>query len=410
MKRAVRILLVLILCLCVFAAQADTYYVKSDAPLSLRDENTNEVLITIPSGTALTPVGEKCTDICAYVSYGGYSGLVLWNYLTRTAPDQAVNTPTQVTVPEQAATGTAPTTEGPMTLQAVNAVIQRANSKNKAEGAEMTEVIVTAEDNLIITARVPKGKKIDYWVINGVRYDFLHTISSLRLTNFDQSWIFEVVFKKTDSATLHSPEEIQASRTDETLLCKVINGELCHLKSETKGGGGWITEFDFTVDYNNRATGIREQGGQLSAKIRAVIPKNKKIVGWKFDETEIYNIGATVNQFIVNTLDTSMTYEPIFGKAAAAKVTNPPSTTTVTTPPATEVQYVTVKCVNCKITGGGYSGTSAKVPVGTKITVTADENSSEVDWYVNGSHSNEGRSITRTIKVNTTIKALPVVN
>ena len=57
MKRTVRILFILILCLLVVTAQADTYYVKSDAPLSLRDESTNEVLTTIPAGTALTPVG-----------------------------------------------------------------------------------------------------------------------------------------------------------------------------------------------------------------------------------------------------------------------------------------------------------------------------------------------------------------
>ena len=407
MNRTVRILFILILCLLVVTAQADTYYVKPDAPLSLRDESTNEVLTTIPAGTALTPVGEKCTDICAYVTYGGYSGLVLWNYLTRTAPDQAAVSQTAIPPQpssgiSQAAAGTAPSAEGPMTLQTVNAVIQRANSKNKAEGAEMTEAVVTAADNLIITAKIPKGKKIDYWVINGVRYDFLRTVSSLRLTNFDQSWIFEVVFKKADSTTLHSPEEIQAARTGSPLLCKVISGELCHIKSGTKGGGGWITEFDFTNDYSNRATGVMEQGGQLTAKIRAVIPKNKKIVGWKYNETEVYNMGTTVSQFVVNSLDTSMTYEPIFGKAAAKP----------TDPPTTETKYVTVKCIKCKISGGPYSGqTSAKVPVGTKITVTASGNSSIVDWIINGSISYNGeKSITRTIKVNTTIEACPQIN
>ncbi len=405
MKRAVRIILLVALCLCVVAAHADTYYVKSDAPLSLRDENTNEVLITIPAGTALTPVGEKCTDICAYVSYGGYSGLVLWNYLTRTAPGQTAAAPTTAPDSTQSTSGISKpeSASSAMTLQAVNAVIQRANSKNKAEGAEMTETTVTAADNLIITAKVPRGKKIDYWVINGVRYDFQHAVSSLRLTNFDQSWVFEVVFKKTDSVTLHSPQQIQQNRTGETLLLKVINGELCHMKNETKGGGGWITEFDFTNDYSNRATGVKEQGGQLTAKIRAVIPKNKKIVGWKYNETEVYNMGTTVSQFVVNSLDTSMTYEPIFGKAAA-KPTDPPST---------ETKYVTVKCIKCKISGGAYSGqTSAKVPVGTTITVTANENSSEVYWAINGSTSSTpgGRSITRKINVNTTIEAFPVIN
>ena len=408
MKRAIRILVALALCLCLGAALADTYYVKSDAPLNLRDENTNEVLTSIPAGTALQPVGEKCTDLCAYVTYNGYSGLVLWNYLTRTPPGQAsAPAPAQTAAPAPAVTAApAPAAAlpapGVMTLKAVNAVIQRANSRNKAEGAEMTEMTVTPGDNVIVTAKPPRGKKVDYWVINGVRYDFLHAISTFRMTGFDQSWTFEVVFRKTDAATLRSPQAIQEARTGQPLVCRVVNGELCHTNGNTKGGGGWMSEFDFTRDYTNLASGLPEQGGQLTAKIRASIPRGKKVSGWKFNQTELYPKGATVKQFIVNTLDTSMTYEPIFGRAPA-----PTAKPSVTDPPAPSVKYVTLTCVNC--TYGGK--TSAKVPVGTKVSVTANENSSEVDWVVNGSNiGRHGRTITRTIKTNTTIKAYAVIN
>ena len=58
MKRALMILVALVLCLCIGTSLADTYYVKSEAPLNLRDEYTNEVLTTIPVGTALEPIGE----------------------------------------------------------------------------------------------------------------------------------------------------------------------------------------------------------------------------------------------------------------------------------------------------------------------------------------------------------------
>ena len=142
MKHAIRILIALLLCLCICTALADTYYVKSGTPLSLRDENTNEVQTTIPAGTALEPVGDKCTDLCAYVTYNGYSGLVLWNYLTRTPPDRSA-------APAPATEQTAPAAEQPtpaaeqptaaaqpvsaaMTLKAVNAVIRTANKSNKA--------------------------------------------------------------------------------------------------------------------------------------------------------------------------------------------------------------------------------------------------------------------------------------
>ena len=404
MKRiAIIILTVLALCLCLSGALADTYYVKPDISVSLRDPVTNEVLIMVPAGTPLEPEKDRSTDLFAFVSYGGNSGMVMWNYLTSLAPGETAPAPATATVSAPAAQ--APAAPGVMTLRTINAVIQRANSKNKAEGAEMTEMTVTAADNVIITVRVPRGRKLDYWVINGVRYDFLRNVQSFRMTAFDQSWTIEAVFKKTDSTTLHTPQAIQAARTGQPLRCRTINAEFCHLKSDTKGAGGWMTEFDFTQDYLNRATNAMEQGGQLSAKVRAVIPKGKKAIGWKFDETEIYPKGATVKQFVVYTLDTSMTYEPIFGKEAAKPK--------VTTPPGTEVKYVNVTCINCRITGGPYGGrTSAKVPVGTKITVTADEHSSEVYWEINGSTGNTpgGRSITRTIKTNTTIKAYPVIN
>ena len=79
--------LFLILIMCIGTALSDTMYVKTEieSPLSLRDENTNEVLCTIPAGAALEPDGSKSTDLFAYVTYDGYSGYVLWNYLTRNA-------------------------------------------------------------------------------------------------------------------------------------------------------------------------------------------------------------------------------------------------------------------------------------------------------------------------------------
>ena len=396
MKRELRFLiaLILIVCVCAGTAVSETMYVKSDiaSPLSLRDADTNEVLTTIPAGTMLEPDGPRSTDLFAYVTYGGYSGYVLWNYLTRTAPAGTAGTES-VSGP-QPATGTE-SAAGTYTLKAVGAVIQRAAKRNKPTGEEMSETTVTPQDSFIITAKVPKGKKIDYWVINGVQYDFLRTIKWMNITAFDRSWTIEAVYKKADAETLRSFEEIQAARTGSTLVAQVKNGELCHIKSGTKGSGGWVTSFDFTNDYINRATETTEKGGQLTAKIRAKIPKGKKVSGWKLDETEFYP-STQVNEFVVRTLDTSMTYEPLFSTKAEPK------------PQATEkpeeVKYYSVTCTNCTFSGGGYSGASSgKVPAGTKITVKAGY--SEVgSWKVNGSMlDNYSTTITRTINSNTTV-------
>ena len=175
-----------------------------------------------------------------------------------------------------------------------------------------------------MTAKIPKGSQLDYWVINGVRYDFLRTVKWMRITAFDRSWTLEAVCKRANAETLRSSEEIQAARTGNPLIAKVNKGEMCHIKDGTTGGGGWITSFDFTAYYNNRATGATEKGGQLTAKIRASIPKGKRVAGWKLDETKFYQ-PAEVNDFVVRTLDTSMTYEPIFGTEVVKPVTLPSS-------------------------------------------------------------------------------------
>ena len=56
MKREMRFLvaLLLVVCICTGTAASETLYVKTDieSPLSLRDADTNEVLTTIPAGTA----------------------------------------------------------------------------------------------------------------------------------------------------------------------------------------------------------------------------------------------------------------------------------------------------------------------------------------------------------------------
>jgi len=330
------IALVLILIMFIGTALSDTLYVKSEieSPLSLRDENTNEVLCTIPAGTALEPDGSKSTDLFAYVTYGGYSGYVLWSYLTRNAQGSTLQTSLPAQMPVSAGTNVSEPEDGTYLLRTVGAVIQQAEGNNKAIGMEMTERTVTAEDNVIVTAKIPKGSKLDYWVINGVRYDFLRTVKWMRITAFDRSWTLEAVCKKANPETLRSPEEIQAARTGNPLIANVNRGEMCHIKDGTKGGGGWITSFDFTADYNNRATGAMEKGGQLTAKIRASIPKGKRVAGWKLEETKFYQPG-NVNDFVVRTLDTSMTYEPIFGTEVVKPVALPSSTDRQTeqTPP-----------------------------------------------------------------------------
>lgn len=446
MKRCVALLVLLTLAVSLLplAASADTWYVytANGKTLNLRDEYTNQVIGHIPYGTALEPDMNKSTEIAAYVTYKGVSGFAKWEFLQKTPPKPRKKTqtaaaatpaPTQepaVNVNAQTNTnqgyvnpqGNVPYTgttvvnqQGTFEISAVGAYIQYANSSNKGAGEKWSAVAVTPEDNIVITADVPKGRKIDYWVINGVRYDFNQTVKSLRLTKADQSFRFEVVYTKAASQTLLSPQAIQEARTGEMLVIKTKRAQFCHVKNVSTGAGGWITEFDFTNDYTNRASGAWEQGGQVTARVKATVGKNQRVRGWKFDETELYP-NSQVTHFIVRTLNTSMTYEPILGKV---------STTPTPERPTDRVQYYTVTCTRCTFSGGGYSNaTSGTVPAGTQITVTNKSGSSEVaGWVVNGSYLirkiikltgeviyNTNNTITRTINKDTTIVCNGVIN
>ena len=346
-KRLVGLLALCLALLCAATALAETYYVRTDdgLPIYLRDEITNDVIAEIPYGTALTPHPIKSTDICAYVTYNGVSGFAMWKYLTRQKPE-ATPVPTATPEPEPEATPEPQPTAAPYTrpvLRTLGCVIQYADDKGRAYGPELTEVEAMPSDNFVLTALVPKGQKISYWVINGTRYD-IGSIKKIRLKEVSESFVFEVVCTGSTPISLFTPEMIQAARTGRRLELTTLRAEFCHLKTDKKGAGGWITYFDFTQDYYNRATGYPEQGGQISAKIRAIVPNNMSVIGWRINNgTELYPSG-TVEQFIIRTLDRSMTYEPIFQRKATPTAAPPtqappsrPPTVTVTTPPPGQI-------------------------------------------------------------------------
>ena len=444
MKRLIALLLMIMLLVPALAAQAETWYVytKNGKTLNLRDEFTSKVIGNIPYGTALEPDSSKSTEKSAYVTYGGVSGYVKWEFLQKDRPKSrasATATPRPVSggVPYQAGSGSIPD-QGPdesagFEITALGAYIQYANRKNKAEGDKWETLHVTESDNIVITADIPRGKKIDYWVINGVRYDFQSMVKSIRLTKADCDFQFEVVYTKSESSTLISPQSIQDARTGEQLIIQGRHAQLCHIKTKTTGAGGWLNSFDFTEDYVNRATGAPESGGQVTAKVKAVIPKNQKVKGWKFNQTELYP-NAGITYFVVRTLNVSMTYEPIFG---AKKAANPqPKAPGVTAPPVVpptepaptlhRTVFYTVTCEGCTFSGGGYTNaTSGKVPEGTQISVSTVYGGGVSRWTVNGSEKMivrnlgkagryketfTGSSFKMTVNKNTSIVSIMKIN
>ncbi len=375
--------MVLSLGLSVVAGSADTMYVRTDdgSDLSLRDTATNEIIGRIPVGTALQPDPYKSTDLYAYVTYEGQSGYVLWRYLSFQDPAAGTTEPEPEPAPEPAAQ--------PETGTSLN---------QNGYAVSVTGGTVTGDgETLTVNAEIPEGKQVAYWVFNGVRYDFLEDVSSVRVEKADRAWDIEIVYTDSDAKTLLTPEEIQAMRTGETLVVRGVKAELSHVDAAGNPANDWRKQFTFTKDYQNQKTRYKEPGGQISVRIRAVVPWDQFVIGWKFDETEFYP-DASIRQLVVRSLNTPMTYEPILG-----------------TDPDAELPKVTVRCINCTFTGGGYTGaTYGEVPIGTQIHA---ESVYDCTWRVNGSvvltgadWLYEGYTLDRKIVQNTVIEAYMIIN
>ena len=383
MKRCLIALCILILALSCVTAQADVYYVRTQngKALSLHSPDDNSILLTIPYGAAVEIDESLSNDDIAYVHYKKKAGYVSWESLSK---EPVTEGSSQASAPAPAAQPAAQpaAASDEIFIETVGAYIQYnqgGDTYSIISDKTLPKVIITAE------------RRPEYWVINGIRYDFEFEIPlSFTLENVEESLVIEAVPAGRASSTLLSPEEIQEARTGEQLVVRGINAKLCHIKASGYGAGGWMNSFDFTEDFKNRATEQWEQGGQVTVRCKATIPNGKRIAYWKFDEMKI-DFDTDVTQFIVRTLNVSKTYEPVFG-GTAKKATPQPKT------------MYTISCTQCHFSGGGYSNAkSGTVPAGTTVVVTADIAGFSLNkWWINGSRTSDGGpTISRTINANT---------
>ena len=417
LKRLAFLLLLTALLLFLIPASAGTYYVYTEngKTLNLRSPVDDSVIGHIPYGTKLETDDHLSTETAAYVTYKGVSGYVKWAFLVKDPPKPRNTSATPAPVENAYPTG-----QGSITIQAVGCTVGYASG-----GGAYSEISYDTPVMLKITA----AKKPAYWVINGIRYDFEPYIpSSFTLDNAWESMTIEAVMKNQQSSTLLSSDDIQAARTGDRLVVQTVRAKLCHLNAKDYGAGGWITSFDFTDDFTNRATKKNEQGGRVTIRVQAVIPSGKKISYWLFDDAKL-DFNTNVTQFIVRDLNVSKLYEPVFGGSTTATVTRAPAAittrpqqtvtespgttrepATITTRPQAKTYY-TVTCTNCTFSGGGASGSSsARVEAGTQITVTATSGGVIDGWKVNGSTKLQSRNVpftgasfTMTVEKDTTI-------
>lgn len=297
--------------------------------------------------------------------------------------------------------------EGEKILRTIGSVMHFVDKDSNTKGESFTELnfgeayyntltrktVTDGSVDVKVSAEIPKGKRVAYWVINGAKYTFNTEVKSFTLREVPYGMVIEAVLSGQTAQTLPTAEEIGQQRTGETLLVETKSARMSHVNGSQKASGGYFTEFDFTDDYVNKATGETEQGGRVTVRVTASIPEGKLVTYWRFNGARL-NFNSDVTAFVVENLAESMLYQPVFY--------------TKTTP----VPEYTINCKNCTFSGGGYSNAkSGTVPYGTKITITPQGNSS-LGWW-SGSYSTgevSKKSITWTVKNNCSFEWHMVIN
>lgn len=206
-------------------------------------------------------------------------------------------------------------------VKAVGASLQYLDDNGKGAGDAHSKIDftnayvnpVTGKDapakcaDFLVTADNPHSSAIDYWVLNGVRYDFVNTVRYITVTGLTEDLTIEVVYKNGDSETLKSDSEIQAAKTGEKLIVSCENAKLRFAKGNGSASGDAFTEFDFTDSYVNKSSGKTVQGGSIALKVSANL---SKVAYWELNGAKFTFSTDTITYFIVKNLDCPMKYVP----------------------------------------------------------------------------------------------------
>ena len=170
MKFSRLLTLVMVFILFATGVQAGTWYVytPNGKSLNLRSPANNAVIGNIPYGTQLETDDLLSSETAAYVNWGGKAGFVKWNFLVKDPPPSKGGT---TTVAKSKAPATPkpetmlPTDgDGFVTIQAFGAYIEYNGNKSKGK---FSAVSYDTPVKVKVTADIPKGRSIDYWVIDG---------------------------------------------------------------------------------------------------------------------------------------------------------------------------------------------------------------------------------------------------
>ena len=222
-------------------------------------------------------------------------------------------------------------------LRTVNCFFQLLTKNNNASGTKYTEFdfeeayyspvtktyCPAGTLSCYVTAVIPRKGEVDYWLINGVKYQFPdNKIIKFRLVELNEATTIEPVFKNM-APTGSFPRPAAARELEEQVTPKMMHCINCwgqFMNASGKASGQEYTEFDFDKAYTNPVTKKKMNGGKLDIFISTRLPKGCTVDTWIINDVK-YQFPGTVTRFRVMGLDEDTTYEVRFRGVSTSTAT-----------------------------------------------------------------------------------------
>ena len=178
-----------------------------------------------------------------------------------------------------------------------------------------------------VTAVIPKKATIDYWLINGVKYQFPdNKINKFRIVDLNEATTIEPVFKSippTNQNARPAAAEELVYQAPHIMRCINCWGQFMNAAGNPTGKE--YTEFDFDKIYTQPVTRQKLPAGNLDIFIATKLPRHCTVDSWIINDVK-YQFPGTVLKFRVRGLDEATTYEVRFRAVSSSTSTPVPGT------------------------------------------------------------------------------------
>ena len=224
-------------------------------------------------------------------------------------------------------------------LRTVNCYLQLLTAKNNASGTKYREFDFEESYyspvrktyfpggtlSCYVTATIPKKAEVDYWLINGVKYQFPgNKVVKFRLLDLNEATTIEPVFKgmapTLAEARPAEAEELEYKVTPRTMRCINCWGRFMNLNRSPMGEK--YEEFNFEEIYTNPVTRKKMPGGKLDIYLSTKAPKGTMVDTWYINGVG-YQFPPVVLNIRVMDLNEDTTYEVRFRAVRTSATATP---------------------------------------------------------------------------------------